>query len=159
MHYCVSTTKAKRHLTTSVVMFFNLSRNHAWLCFHNESIATLGRICRGVFNRRRNHAWLNFHNESIPTLGRIGRGVFLPSWKSYMIVFPQRKHSDMRPHRSWCFFYLRGNHAWLCFDNESIATLGRIGRGVFFSFVEIMHYCVSTTKAKRHWAASVVVFF
>ncbi len=48
-----------------------------------------------------------------------------------MIVFRQRKHSDIGPHRSWCFF----------------------------TFVEIMHYYVSTTKAKRHGAASVVVFF
>ena len=55
------------------------------------------------FNLRRNHAWLCFHNESKATLGRIGRGVFLPSWKSCMIVFPQRKQSDIRPHRSWCF--------------------------------------------------------
>jgi hypothetical protein len=45
----------------------------------------------------------------------------------------------------------------MSFHNESKATLGRIGLSVF-NVVELMHGCLSTTKAKRHWAASVVVF-
>jgi hypothetical protein len=41
------------------------------------------------------------------------------------------------------------------FHNESKATLGRIGRSVFY-IVESIHACLYTKKAKRHWAASVV---
>ncbi len=100
------------------------------MSFHNKSKVTLGRIGRGVFNIRRTHSWLSFLAPHVAAIVQTWAASVRGAGTN-MIVFRQRKHSDIGPHRSWCFF----------------------------TFVEIMHYYVSTTKAKRHGAASVVVFF